>query len=139
MGIEHHTKARAAGIVLAQPLSIANIERFNANLQFLFFTPWHTEALAQPHVEINVTRNSEDISITSLSRFGVPEAPISVLGIAAKQLRWGGAASCRASLNGLDSRDVTLHVPVSGPTCIVKDAAIAVEANWQTRVPPVDP
>ena len=86
MGIEYGTEARATGIKLAQSLGVRDVKSLNADLEFVSFTPWHREALAQAHVEIHITRNTEDVAVAGFSRLGIPEAAISIKRIAAKQL-----------------------------------------------------
>src|SRR6185369_16520634 len=102
------------------PLRVGNVECFNSELQPVVFTPRQVERLSYSHVEIDVTRQPEHVSISRLARKRIAETSVSFEQIAVKE----PAASYRTRLDRtIRSHRVALRVPVSGPTSIVERSA----------------
>ena len=77
MRVDRYAKATAASVILPHALSVGNIEHLNADLQLLPFAPGHRKALAQTHIKVDITGDSEHVTITRFTWFRIPEALVS--------------------------------------------------------------
>src|ERR1700741_4261612 len=95
--------------------------------------PGHLERLVETHVEGDVARSTENVSVaiftwSSCSKTTVSSQPVSEdIRLSTKSIR------CRTRFDWFHSRAVGLHVPVCGP-----NAAVKRSLDWKSTVPAED-
>ena len=101
-------------------MRVGDIKRFNSQLQFVVFVPRQVEGLGNSHVEIDVTRQPEHVSISGFPWERIAEASVGLKRITVEE----PAASCRTRFDRrIGSYRVALRVPVCCPASIVEWSA----------------
>src|SRR6185295_2539599 len=82
--------------------------------------PRQLERLVQSHVQSNVARSTEHVSVAVFARSSTTEAAISSKPVLEDIWLSFKSIARRRRFDGLNSRAVRLHVPVRGPNTAVK-------------------
>src|SRR5919205_444288 len=93
--------------------------------------PRHPERLRESHIEREISRQTERVAIACLARFGIAEALVRLIRIAAEEPRWLQVSARRARFDVTHACAVALNVPVGRPGGRVKWSA--------DRVPGIPP
>src|SRR5882724_5888473 len=120
-GIWIHGQVTIVSVGPRQVLGISHVKDLPAECKFLFFAPGHRKDLAEPHVEVYVTRFTEHVSLACLSGIRRTVTLVSSNRVASEELgRVISVTAGWASRNMSDHCYVTLNFPVRGPlACIV--------------------
>src|SRR3954468_13733860 len=135
--IQRDTEAAAAAIKGPHALMIEDVENFPAELQLVALGDLRRESVqvegfAEPHVDVVVTGDAEDVTFAGLAGVGISEARERGVSVAAKQLRSAINRPRRAGLEIGSPYGVALDFPVGRPARVVKHAGCSVvEPNWK--------
>src|SRR6185369_7624971 len=85
--------------------------------------PGHLDRLRKSQIEREISRQTERIAIACLARFGIAEALICLIRIAAEESGWLEIAARRARFDVTHACAVALNIPVRRPGGGVKWSA----------------